>query len=203
MTPLIASHPLLIGATPGGLNRGCDNLERMRPQGTAAGTAPQLSAVERGPGTYALVLHAAEERSMEIGRLGRLDLRCGFYVYVGSAFGPGGLRARLRHHLRPATRPHWHVDYLRAETRLVEIWYSRDEAVREHAWADAIRQMRSASTPLPGFGSSDCRCPSHLSFHPERPTRSSLRRALRRLLPRRAVLHRIDGAECVGAPGAG
>jgi len=162
-----------------------------------------MSWAEQEPGTYALLLHAAEARPLEIGRLGRLELRRGFYVYVGSAFGPGGLPARLRHHLKPATRPHWHIDYLRPATRLVEIWYSHDEAVQEHAWADGIRRMRSASIPLPGFGSSDCRCPSHLSFHPERPPRPSLRRALRRSLLRGAALHRIDGAECVGTPGAG
>ena len=162
-----------------------------------------MSSVGQKPGTYALVLHAAEERSVEIGRLGRLELQPGFYVYVGSAFGPGGLRARLRHHLKLATRPHWHIDYLRRATRLVEIWYSHDEAVQEHAWADGIRRMRSASTPLSGFGSSDCRCPSHLSFHPETPPRTSLRHALRRSFPRGAALHRIDGAECVGTTGAG
>ena len=162
-----------------------------------------MQAVEPKPGTYALVLHAAAGESLQIGRLGRLDLQPGFYVYVGSALGPGGVRARLRHHLTRAARPHWHIDYLRPATRLVEIWYSHDEAIREHTWAEGIRRMRSASTPLPGFGSSDCHCPSHLSFHPERPSRGSLSRALHRALPRNAVLRRVTGAECVGRFGAG
>ena len=164
---------------------------------------PKMKPVEPKPGTYALVLQATARESIQIGRLGKLELRRGFYVYVGSAFGPGGVRARLRHHLTRATRPHWHIDYLRPATRLLEIWYSHDEAIHEHAWAEGIRRMRSASTPLPGFGSSDCRCPSHLSFHTKRPSRRSLRRALRRSLPRNAVLHRVTAAECVGTPGAG
>ena len=163
----------------------------------------KMNSAEPTSGTYALVLQATAGESMQIGRLGKLELRPGFYVYVGSAFGPGGVRARLRHHLKQAARPHWHIDYLRPTTRLVEIWYSHDEAVHEHAWAAGIRRMRSASTPLPGFGSSDCRCPSHLSFHARRPSTRSLRRALRRSLPRNAVLHRITAPECVATAGAG
>jgi Uri superfamily endonuclease len=58
-----------------------------------------------------------------MGSLGRLQLRPGYYVYVGSAFGPGGLRARIEHHARPAVRPHWHIDYLRRYTRLEAVWY--------------------------------------------------------------------------------
>ena len=162
-----------------------------------------MNTPEPKSGTYALVLHATNRESIQIGRLGGLDLLPGFYVYVGSAFGPGGVRARLRHHLKRTFHPHWHIDYLRAETRLVEIWHSHDEAIHEHVWAGAIRRLRFASTPLQGFGSSDCRCPSHLSFHPERPSRRSLRRALRRSLPRNVALHRVTVAECVAAPGAG
>jgi Uri superfamily endonuclease len=162
-----------------------------------------MNTVEPKPGTYALVLCATTRASIQIGRLGKLDLHPGFYVYVGSAFGPGGVRARLRHHLKRASRPHWHIDYLRASTRLVEIWHSHDEAIHEHAWAGAIRRMRFASTPLQGFGSSDCRCPSHLSFHSERPSRRSLRRALRRSLPLNATLRRVAVSECVATPGAG
>ena len=162
-----------------------------------------MRSVEPKPGTYALVLRAKSGRSIRIGRLGTLEIRPGFYLYVGSAFGPGGVQARLRHHLKRSTRPHWHIDYLRPATQLVEVWHSHEEAIREHAWAEAIRGMRSASTPLPGFGSSDCRCPSHLSFHSERPSRQSLRRALRRSLSRSAVLHHTVVTECVAPPGAG
>ena len=47
------------------------------------------------PGTYILLLHAALERDVTIGAAGILSLRQGYYAYVGSAFGPGGLYARL------------------------------------------------------------------------------------------------------------
>jgi len=70
------------------------------------------------PGTYILILKSAVTRRVRVGRLGNLQLCPGYYVYIGSAFGPGGLRARIDHHQRLAKRPHWHIDYLRRHTRL-------------------------------------------------------------------------------------
>jgi hypothetical protein len=70
------------------------------------------------PGTYALLLSASHQGVVQIGRLGPLAVQRGFYVYIGSAFGPGSVRARVAHHCRPAPRPHWHIDHLRTVTEL-------------------------------------------------------------------------------------
>jgi Uri superfamily endonuclease len=70
-------------------------------------------------GTYALLLRARVEQAIEVGALGTLSVRPGTYVYVGSAFGPGGLSARVRRHADGTGTLHWHVDYLRAVTTLV------------------------------------------------------------------------------------
>jgi len=113
------------------------------------------------PGTYVLVLRSSSTRTIRIGRLGKLQLQLGWYVYVGSAFGPGGLRARVDHHRGRARRPYWHVDYLRRYTRLESVWYCC--GVRcEHEWAAAIGAMPGATMVQQGFGSSDCRCETHL-----------------------------------------
>ena len=82
--------------------------------------------MERFPGTYVLILWSRGVHRIRIGRLGELLTRPGFYVYVGSAFGPGGVRARVARHRRGCSRPHWHIDYLRSRTRLEEVWYSHD-----------------------------------------------------------------------------
>jgi Uri superfamily endonuclease len=71
-------------------------------------------------GTYAIVLRSQTLGPVRIGKLGTLRLQEGFYIYVGSAFGPGGLQARIQHHLQRARRPHWHIDYLRAACDVVE-----------------------------------------------------------------------------------
>ena len=116
------------------------------------------------PGTYALVLRSRADTSVQIGRCGTLLIQPGFYVYVGSALGPGGLRARLTHHLRQPARLHWHIDHLRRRATVVAAWYRFGRARREHTWAKLLRDTTGSSIPLPGFGSSDCKCPSHLFY---------------------------------------
>jgi len=123
-----------------------------------------------GSGTYALILFCPGNKLIRIGRLGVLGLRRGFYIYVGSALGPGGLRARVAHHKKVSRRPHWHIDYLRPHTRLDRVWSFYGRARREHRWARLIRALKGASVPMPGFGSSDCCCVTHLFFFTTRPS---------------------------------
>ena len=117
------------------------------------------------PGTYALLLEATAMREVPIGKLGLLHMLPGIYVYVGSALGPGGLAARIdRHALREKTL-HWHIDYLRAATRLIAVWFARGAKHRECRWSRMLEQADGAQIPLDGFGSSDCRCRSHLQYY--------------------------------------
>ena len=130
------------------------------------------------PGTYALILATTSRALIEVGRRGSLQIHPGFYVYVGSAHGPGGLRARLAHHLGPSRRPHWHLDYLRPHITPEEVWYCCDSIRWECRWAHCIGMQREASTPMAGFGSSDCNCGSHLFFFEDRPSRAAFAPAL-------------------------
>ena len=130
------------------------------------------------PGTYALVLSSAIQRSIVIGKLGKLDVCPGFYVYVGSAGGPGGLQARVARHCRASKRRHWHIDHLSTVAYVEEVWYSEQASGAEHQWAAAIAGMPGASVPLVGFGSSDCDCRSHLFRFPNRPSAGVFRRSL-------------------------
>jgi Uri superfamily endonuclease len=113
-------------------------------------------------GTYALVLACGATHTVRIGKLGELQVQPGYYLYVGSAFGTGGLAARLRHHERIAARTHWHIDYLRAVCDLIEVWFTTDPRPREHIWARAVAHLPGAGVPMPSFGSSDCECAAHL-----------------------------------------
>ena len=131
------------------------------------------------PGTYALIFSGLKKGSVVIGKLGTLQLQPGFYIYFGSAFGPGGLKARIKHHFNPSSRPHWHLDYLSPTLKACEIWYTYDQIRREHQWAKIHSQTRGVSLPLPGFGSSDCRCLSHLFFYKSKPSGSHFRRKIR------------------------
>ena len=132
------------------------------------------------PGTYALVLRFSRRLEILVGRLGTLAAQPGFYVYVGSAFGPGGLAKRVGRHARAEKKRRWHVDYLTAVATLDEVWYTVDDAHRECEWANAIEKIRGATMPLEGFGSSDCKCPSHLFFFQKWPSLRVFRQRIAR-----------------------
>lgn len=122
-------------------------------------------AVPVAAGAYALMVRLSRPWSPGITRLSDRMLDAGYYIYCGSAYGPGGLRARIARHLRSGKRAHWHID------RLTEVGTVVDVAVHiagdECNLVDALVK-RGASTALAGFGSSDCRrCPAHLLSPPQ------------------------------------
>jgi Uri superfamily endonuclease len=147
-------------------------------------------SMDSAPGTYALFLELHEPGELEVGRLGRIRFDSPFYLYFGSAFGPGGLKARLGHHLRPAVRPHWHIDYLRQIASVRDAWQTDDGARLECTWAEAASALRGASL-VPRFGSSDCRCRSHLVAVDRPPSASTIRRHLDASSPRSARIRRL------------
>ena len=128
-----------------------------------------MSVLPADTGTYVLNLHLSRQVQLTIGRLGQTDFRAGYYTYVGSAFAPGGLRGRLKHHLKPVKKPHWHIDYLRLAAPLYEVWYAAHPTVYEHTWADMLRSLPGTKIPMPRFGASDCNCQTHLVYFQNRP----------------------------------
>ncbi len=143
-------------------------------------TDPGISVIP-GNGTYVLHLELRSEKRLTVGKLGPIWFGSGRYAYVGRAFGPGGLAARLAHHLRVSASPHWHIDWLRPHAVVQEIWYARTAPSDEHEWALALAQIRGATRPARGFGSSDCACRAHLIHFTRAPSKVTLRRQLERL----------------------
>jgi sugar fermentation stimulation protein A len=123
--------------------------------------------VEEDSGSYLLHLHLAAERELSVGSLGSRRLCPGHYLYVGSAMR--GLAARTRRHLNRRKRLHWHVDHLRSVAEAARVYpiYSRTRL--ECSLAESLRQLYPE--PVEGFGSSDCRCRSHLFYLPGDPRR--------------------------------
>jgi len=138
--------------------------------------------VDSTTGTYALILALPAPVELRIGCLGRIRFDSPFYLYFGSAFGPGGLDARIKHHLLPARRAHWHIDYLRQEAEVLSVWYSSDNARLECIWANSALAHRGVSL-VPRFGSSDCRCQSHLLAASRLPCLSAFRRRINDVRP--------------------
>ena len=132
----------------------------------------------REGGSYLLILRVTARQEIQVGALGRITFARGWYAYAGSAFGPGGLAARLGRHLRGGLRCHWHIDYLRAAARVAEAWTAIGPPCREHDWVQALSKGKEAGTAVRGFGCSDCRCRSHLIYFDHRPNAAWLGRRL-------------------------
>jgi len=127
-------------------------------------------------GTYALILSPDAESTIAIGKLGTFTFLPGYYLYVGSALG--GLAPRIRRHLRSTGKLHWHIDYLRQSARPVKVWYLISGEKLECAWYKAAAGMPGARLLVAGFGSSDCRCHSHLVYFNSLPRLEIFRRRL-------------------------
>ncbi len=122
--------------------------------------APLLT---KARGSYAIALHLPFPTTITVGALGIRNFAAGYYLYVGSAWGPGGLAARVGRHLRGPTTTHWHIDYLRARSRPIAIWLA-PQRHEECAWIAYLATLPEISWPVPGFGASDCPCATHLAY---------------------------------------
>ena len=123
-------------------------------------------------GTYILIVRVPQMKRLAIGSLGAFDIIPGFYAYVGSAFGFGGLRARIGHHLESTAEPHWHIDYLLQVATPVEVWFTTADRKLEHRWAELLEDAPGFRVPILRFGSSDYHRSraSHLFYSKRRPS---------------------------------
>jgi Uri superfamily endonuclease len=114
-------------------------------------------------GSYILLVELAVKKDVFVGKLGCISFPKASYAYVGSAMN--GFRARLARHLRREKKLHWHIDYLLKEAEVEEIILCQDEERAECCLAQALAGKLQY---VPGFGSSDCKCRSHLYFASEK-----------------------------------
>jgi len=110
-------------------------------------------------GSYVLLIKLPGEQTIRIGSLNAVKFPCGYYAYVGSAMG--GFKSRLSRHLRGSTKPRWHIDYLLQEAPISSVILCETGERTECTIAQALSPQFDS---VPDFGSSDCKCKSHLFF---------------------------------------
>jgi Uri superfamily endonuclease len=110
-------------------------------------------------GIYVLLISIAKNISVSVGALGDKSFQEGLYAYVGSA--QNNLEKRVERHLRRVKRKFWHIDYLLSnrQTEILRVFYRRAGRLEECRIAEKLGEV---ATPIGGFGSSDCKCKSHL-----------------------------------------
>lgn len=123
--------------------------------------AHDADAISGAKGSYLLAILIAEPLDVTPGRAGPVRLDPGWFIYCGSAAGPGGLRARLRRHFRSDKKPHWHVD--RLTVAAAEMAAFALAGGNECELVASLLADPHFETAVPGFGNTDCRrCESHL-----------------------------------------
>ena len=113
-------------------------------------------------GVYNLVVCLEDKRCVRVGRLGCFVFPRGYYVYTGSALK--GLEARVARHRRQEKRKWWHIDYLLAWSKVVEVRTYPTEERKECMLNRMVAGLAGARMVVPGFGASDCGCETHLFF---------------------------------------
>lgn len=109
-------------------------------------------------GCYILILYLDEDERIEVGKIGVLFFKKGYYIYIGSA--AKNLSSRIDRHRRLRKRAFWHIDYLRERTDYVTALHIRTGEDLECLIAQDIKLI--SDWTIPNFGSSDCNCESHL-----------------------------------------
>jgi sugar fermentation stimulation protein A len=125
----------------------------------------QVKREVKDRGSYLLLLRIDSERRIGVGKLGDFIFPRGHYVYVGSAMR--NLSARMARHSRLRKKLHWHIDYLRHEADGFVGLPVRSSQRLECEIAEALSKTFSAGPAR--FGSSDCKCRTHLFYSDANP----------------------------------
>ena len=127
---------------------------------------PQSATTERETGLYQLVIRLKKSQLIAIGRRGRYLFPAGYYVYTGS--GRRGLESRIARHLRKEKKLRWHIDYLLLFGHVLEVKrYGADQG--ECELSRRVEGLPGSRVVVQGFGSSDCRCRTHLFYFRQNP----------------------------------
>jgi Uri superfamily endonuclease len=118
-------------------------------------------------GVYCLIIKLLQRCHIKIGCLGTFHFPAGFYVYVGSA--QNNLKRRIGRHLRQEKKIRWHIDYLLRYGEVASVHTYAGGRDMECVLSHKIGNLKDASLPVKGFGSSDCSCYSHLYFFQDDP----------------------------------
>jgi Uri superfamily endonuclease len=126
---------------------------------------PEECRQETDSGVYQLILRLARPAVITVGALGLHTFPRGTYLYTGRA--SRGLSKRIERHLRKEKKLRWHIDYLLEQAQIGGIHLYPDKATEECSINNETARVLGGAFLVKRFGSSDCRCTSHLMLIPE------------------------------------
>lgn len=119
----------------------------------------------KNSGSYLLILEVKGNCNLFVGKLGKIYLKKGYYVYIGSA--KKNLFQRINRYLRYPKKKFWHIDYLLDVARI----YKTIPILSNKSWECEIAKNLTnfAEGYVKNFGASDCHCISHLFYFSSNP----------------------------------
>ena len=124
-----------------------------------------MSEQESMKGTYLLYLELKKPQEIEIGRLGLIEFKKGFYLYIGSA--KNGIIQRVSRHLKDEKKLFWHIDYFLSNNNssVEKVYYTEEQQYSEcDVSRMLLREFDDSLIPVDCFGCSDCSCKSHFYY---------------------------------------
>ena len=113
-------------------------------------------------GVYNLFIKLDKDCRIKVGMLGTFRFPRGYYVYTGSA--QNNIEKRIARHLSCHKKMHWHIDYLLKAAKILSVKEYTGLKSDECRLNVEIGSCPGARIIASGFGSSDCRCKTHLYF---------------------------------------
>lgn len=78
-----------------------------------------------------------------------------------------GLKHRISRHLIKVKKLHWHIDYLLNKAKIIKVVTYKTNKKVECQLNKNIQSLPGAKIIVKKFGSSDCKCTSHLTYFGE------------------------------------
>tara|TARA_Y100000310_G_scaffold338891_1_gene429827 strand:- start:787 stop:1167 length:381 start_codon:yes stop_codon:yes gene_type:complete len=116
-------------------------------------------------GVYCLIINLIRDKTIKIGKLGSINFKKGYYCYVGSALN--NLEKRIQRHKSKKKKFHWHIDYFLRYGKIIDV--IKIETTKRKECILSRKINKKANYKIQNFGSSDCKCSSHLYFFNKKP----------------------------------
>ena len=97
---------------------------------------------------------------IKVGSLGVVGFKRGYYVYVGS--GQSYLEKRIQRHKKRIKKVKWHIDYLTTNSGVKVMEVAAYDLPKKYECILAYMLRSMGFKSVKGFGSTDCKCISHL-----------------------------------------
>ncbi|HHT9124733.1 MAG TPA: GIY-YIG nuclease family protein [Candidatus Brocadiia bacterium] len=130
------------------------------PFSTPRGRKAKVGVARKG--VYNLLIKLEKDRRLKVGMLGTFQFPKGYYVYTGSA--QNNMEKRIARHLSHNKKMHWHINYLLRVAKVLKVVEYAGLKTDECRISRAIGKHSDAKIIVKRFGSSDCKCRTHLYF---------------------------------------